>query len=270
MVKTNKIRLVHCFHNDREEIDALKGSVDQNEPKFMFGFYFYLIVTETINRDLRDAENQTRFFVEVCKNCTEKEPCKFVSKSIPVEIDSLFSHQSHLATYSVRHPESQFVDFGRTFYERSFTPYKAYEIWVKWFMANSQKVSDLIRKQWLRHAQRLQFHIFPVPEDAFAEPTNFLSSPLRCPIFVELRTDLIPENIFHEVIREILVAFGFTLMNCQVHKDRERLKNIHGNEIEPTVQYVHLSGGMFVKFDPQTRKFMWAWNHMLSHRYRAS
>jgi hypothetical protein len=71
---------------------------------------------------------------------------------------------------------------------------KAYEIWVKWFMATGQTVADLVNKQWSRSALKWKFHLFPAPEDAFAEPTNPWSSPLRCPIFVRLRTEIIPEN----------------------------------------------------------------------------
>lgn len=154
-------------------------------------------------------------------------------------------------------------------YEKAFASNKAYELWIKWFIANSQKVSELVRKQWQRNAQKLQLHVFPVPEDAFAEPTNFLSSPLRCPIFVPLNAALFPPGRLQDAVPALLCTFGFQLMNCPLHRDRERLRNIYGNDTEPTVQYVHRSGGMFVKLDAGTNKFMWAWNHMLSHRYRA-
>lgn len=66
----------------------------------------------------------------------------------------------------------------------------------------------------------------------------------------------------------MLISFGFIILNCPVHKDRERLSNIHGEQIDFTVQYVHLSGGMFIRFDNETRKFVWAWNQMLSQRYK--
>lgn len=44
----------------------------------------------------------------------------------------------------------------------------------------------------------------------------------------------------------------------------EETKNEH------TLEYVHLSGGMFIKYDLTQNSFMWAWNHMLSQRYRSS
>jgi len=59
-------------------------------------------------------------------------------------------------------------------------------------MATGQSVADLVNKQWARHAQKYLMHFFPAPEDAFAEPTNVLSSPLRCPIFVAIKSGLIP------------------------------------------------------------------------------
>lgn len=78
--------------------------------------------------------------------------------------------------------------------DRAYTPTQALEVWIKWFMATGQTVADVVQKQWARYAQRLNFLLFPVPEDAFAEPTNLMSSPLRCPIFVPLRTDCVPSQ----------------------------------------------------------------------------
>jgi hypothetical protein len=60
-------------------------------------------------------------------------------------------------------------------------------------MATGQTVSDVVNKQWARFAQKYMMHFFPAPEDAFAEPTNVLSSPLRCPIFVTIQIDLVPK-----------------------------------------------------------------------------
>lgn len=34
-------------------------------------------------------------------------------------------------------------------------------------------------------------------------------------------------------------------------------------------QFVHLTGGMFLKYDPNQKSFIWAWNHMLSQSYRS-
>lgn len=61
-------------------------------------------------------------------------------------------------------------------------------------MATGQTIADVVNKQWSRYAQKANFHFFPAPEDAFAEPTNMMSSPLRCPIFVKLSIELIPSE----------------------------------------------------------------------------
>lgn len=61
-------------------------------------------------------------------------------------------------------------------------------------MATSQSVADLVLKQWGRNAKKFKFQLFPVPEDAFAEPTNYLSSPLRSPIFVDFKVEELPEE----------------------------------------------------------------------------
>lgn len=53
----------------------------------------------------------------------------------------------------------------------------------------------IIKKQWARHAQKAGFHLFPAPDDVFAEPYNVMSSPLRCPVYVILRVEIIPDNM---------------------------------------------------------------------------
>lgn len=131
-------------------------------------------------------------------------------------------------------------------------------------------MADLVHKQWARHAQKMGLHFFPAPEDAFAEPTNMASSPLRCPIFVALAVEVIPQREFDLVLDEMMAVFGFLLANCPVHSRKKDRQNSGSSGTIRQEQYVHLSGGVFVKYDPAQRSFMWAWNHMLSQRYRAS
>lgn len=75
-------------------------------------------------------------------------------------------------------------------------------------MATGQTVADVVHKQWSRHAQKMNFHFFPAPEDAFAEPANMMSSPLRCPIFVKISVELIPLDeviFFKQNFRMIII-----------------------------------------------------------------
>ena len=99
------------------------------------------------------------------------------------------------------------------------------------------------------------------------------------------------ENIyqFDTILHSILMSFGFVLMRCPIHC-RERAEEMVVDSASLRIpihvlQFVHLSGGMFVKYDinqyywfPLHRlsqlnfrsSFMWAWNHMLSQKYRTS
>jgi hypothetical protein len=77
-------------------------------------------------------------------------------------------------------------------------------------MATSQSVADLVLKQWSRHAKKFDFQLFAVPEDAFAEPTNYLSSPLRSPIFVDFNTEELPEDNVstnNVILKQIVFTF---------------------------------------------------------------
>ncbi|KAI6235336.1 DEP domain-containing protein [Aphelenchoides besseyi] len=261
LLQTGRIRYVP----DQLEVDETKSVVSSNDSDdavFRYGFYLYLIVTANVENDLKALEGSSRLLVEINDLCNELnyEDCRFTSKSVLFELTN--------TPFTIRNPNSKFVEWCRIYFERSYNPFKAYEMWIKWTSAVSQSISDLVSKQWDRQIGKLKFHLFPVPEDAFAEPTNYLSSPLRSPIYVDLEVDIIPEEMFKEMVEEVLYVFGFMLMTCPVHKDRERLSNIHSGDSEPTVQYVHISGGMFARFDVTIKKYVWAWNHMLSQRYR--
>lgn len=70
-------------------------------------------------------------------------------------------------------------------------------------------------------------------------------------------------------MNEIMLVFGFILMTCPSHGDKERPSQ-QSRERDQSSQYVHLSGGMFLKYDYTQNVFTWAWNHMLSARYRTS
>lgn len=205
-----------------------------------------------------------------------------------------FSHCVH-----VRDPRNSYVEWGRVMAESMYTTGKAYEIWVKWLMATGQTVVDIVLKNWARGGTRIGFNLFAVPEDMFAEPTNPLSSPLRCPIFVTINHKLIiriivslrvsesifsmpfqeeenekkekkkiPEDLdnllpyqFSIIMRKALKAFGFIPISCPEH-----WKNQHREDL----QYVHMCGGMFVQYDARYDRFLWSWNHLFSQLYRSS
>uniref|UniRef100_A0A7E4W892 DEPDC5_CTD domain-containing protein n=1 Tax=Panagrellus redivivus TaxID=6233 RepID=A0A7E4W892_PANRE len=195
---------------------------------------------------------------EIGRCCNPSSPtkeCSFRMQECAVDFPSCGSSRDQ-----VKDPKKAFMDTGRVLAESMYTSSKVYEFSVKWLMATGQKVADTVLKTWGRGASKYGFHIFAVPEDLFAEPTNPLSSPLRCPIYVPIKTDVIPHKgmKFDFIFRTALKALGFIPINCSVHSSSYEL------------HYVHLCGGMFVKFDQTKRCFLWSWNHMFSQFYRTS
>jgi len=82
-------------------------------------------------------------------------------------------------------------------------------------------------------------------------------------------------------LRAILASFGFIHLKCPIHykeyKGKTLTTNISTINLNSTTfppifiqQFVHLSGGMFVKYEPEQSAFMWAWNQMLTQKYRTS
>lgn len=156
-------------------------------------------------------------------------------------------------------------EWGRIRYCPSYCPSRAFEIDIQWLVATANAVSEMVYG-WHRKAPSCGLHLIPAPIDPFALPHNQKSDPLRCPIFVPLKNeevDLLKEDEFREFQISILRRFGFITMGCRAH------------DASTIPQFVHVSGGMFVMLPPPTpaterdRGFLWAWNNMLSHKYRS-
>ncbi|VDK22345.1 unnamed protein product [Anisakis simplex] len=139
-------------------------------------------------------------------------------------------------------------------FNRTYTATQAFEINIRWFMANGQTIAEITRHLCTK-ATNLSFHMFPIPEDPFAHAMNPQSPPLRCPVKIEFPVCKLGSHDLWTVLSAIIEAFGFFAMCCHVHYPR---------------MYVHLSGGMFLMFEEKQMDFLWSWNHMLSHRYKNS
>jgi hypothetical protein len=130
-----------------------------------------------------------------------------------------------------------------------------------------------------RAAQVCHLSVVLVPKDSFALPTDTLSDPLRCPLWVPLDVNVsavrdqgpfvhcaqaIDENTPAATVDQlrhiIMHRFGFVPMNCATHCT--------------AAEYIHVCGGMFVCTPPATKErvvgFQWTWNHLLSHRWRTN
>ncbi|KAI1721247.1 vacuolar membrane-associated protein iml1 domain-containing protein [Ditylenchus destructor] len=284
LVETDRIHVIMLPPSDADSDDtdsckSMRPSDYIGERKFRFGFYLYCIVGEYAELDMNKVNLMGRIIqVALSKSCPDTRPSNSSNEKAPLpnikecnfRYKSGFFEFTLPSSFAIKNPENQFIECGRVIFDRAYNSAQAFEITVKWIMATGQTVADLVHKQWARHAQKYGLHFFPIPEDAFAEPTNVMSSPLRCPIFVRLRTESIPEQQVDYILKEIMKVFGFVLMNCPVHYEKDRLNVDFLAETNSRLRYVHLSGGMFVKYDPPNRSFMWAWNHMLSQRYRAT
>lgn len=187
-----------------------------------------------------------------CCSDSESKTCQYKMQEASMEL---------MQNVNVRNRKEAYVEWGRIISESMYSSGKAYEIWIKWFMATGKTVADVVLKNWARGANRLGFHLFAIPEDIFAEPSNPVSSPLRCPIFIKANIEDIPKEHLAMIIRKSLKVFGFIPINCFQHWKAKSYGEL---------QYVHMCGGMFVKFIKIDGKgqFLWSWNHMFSQLYR--
>ncbi|CAB3401882.1 unnamed protein product [Caenorhabditis bovis] len=177
-------------------------------------------------------------------------------------------------------------EWSRIYYNTGFYPDNAFSFTMKWFLAMGQTVSDLLAL-WGNRAGRFGYSLYPVPDDPFALAQDTHSNPLRCPIRIDVK-DIMEKDEERDFMIHFIFRFGFVDMKCNTKHDFAATKQSSvsdrrsyaahspspsGERQYPvkSLDYVHQAGGMFLSLvlsDIQPPFFYWAWNHMLSNRYR--
>uniref|UniRef100_A0A0K0F8E5 DEPDC5_CTD domain-containing protein n=1 Tax=Strongyloides venezuelensis TaxID=75913 RepID=A0A0K0F8E5_STRVS len=136
-------------------------------------------------------------------------------------------------------------------YDKVFCIGKGYELQLRWMIATASNIIGIVKK-WVHKADHYGLHIVPIPEDLFALATNVASSPLRAPIPIHFEYPGLSKEHKKIVANKILELFGFLPFKY--------------SESNKTVQYVHITGGMFCMYQECHETFQWSWNHMFSDR----
>lgn len=195
-----------------------------------------------------------------------------------------------LASFST---DSPLGEWTRITYDHWFYPDTAFRFTMKWVMATGQTVAETVIS-WFNKASKQGMSLYPVPEDPFALAQDTLSNPLRCPIRIQMREGVVAHDDEQEFLLKILFRFGFIDIGCNVKHDfssprtesssSDHTKNLiqspsppsalnDEEEVTKSLNYIHQAGGMFISLvlSENSRSppfFYWAWNHMLSNRYR--
>lgn len=189
--------------------------------------------------------------------------------------------------------DSPLGEWTRITYDHWFYPDTAFRFTMKWVMATGQTVAETVIS-WFNKASKQGMSLYPVPEDPFALAQDTLSNPLRCPIRIQMREGVVAHDDEQEFLLKILFRFGFIDIGCNVKHDfssprtesssSDHAKNLMQSPSPPTalndeeevtksLNYIHQAGGMFIRLvlsesSSSPPFFYWAWNHMLSNRYR--
>uniref|UniRef100_A0A915PX49 DEPDC5 protein C-terminal domain-containing protein n=1 Tax=Setaria digitata TaxID=48799 RepID=A0A915PX49_9BILA len=235
------------------------ASTETHCHEFRYGFFLCYFVNRCAPDDkVEEKETWSRAIqCEIGKKCTSLSSVDCAYRLNAVEMKFFAQLQKSADSGGHEYLPShipQFTEWGKVSCEKTFCATKSFEIGVRWFMANSQTVAETVR-HWCSKAANLSFHMFPVPEDPFPHALDPFSPALQCPIVIPFKPNKIQPHYFCQLVHTIATAFGFIEMGCSVHQVQ---------------QYVHLTGGMFLKYDEIQQTFIWSWNHMLSHRYRAN
>lgn len=183
-------------------------------------------------------------------------------------------------------------EWTRITYDHWFYPDTAFRFTMKWVMATGQTVAETVQS-WFNKASKQGMSLYPVPEDPFALAQDTHSNPLRCPIRIQMKEKVVAHEDEQEFLLKILFRFGFIDIGCNVKHDFSSPRTessssehakvlsspspvLHSEEEEDvtkSLNYIHQAGGMFISLvlSENTNRspfFYWAWNHMLSNRYR--
>ncbi|VDN52047.1 unnamed protein product [Dracunculus medinensis] len=243
LIANSKIRVLPAGQLD---IDGVSVSIlnKSTSDVFRYGFFLCYFVDEQ-NYDENWSQALQCEIVTRCPSSILSDCCFRLNA---IEMDFLTQKSDGTGRQYLPSHIPYFVLFNPVFCTN-----KAFEISIRWFMANGQTVAELAR-QWCNKANSMNFHMFPAPDDPFALPNNPNSSPLRCPVSIPFEHEKISSENLPKAILAILEIFGFIEIDCHMH---------------PVPQFVHMSGGMFISFDKNQNCFLWAWNPMMSHRYRS-
>ncbi|CAF3363299.1 unnamed protein product [Rotaria socialis] len=184
-------------------------------------------------------------------------------------------------------------EWAKAQYHSYYNPHCLFELEIRWLVATSCILGDLItnwsqRTGTMLGSNQVVFHLVPIPCDPFAE-----SDPLRGPIYIKMDTTCLQDqmthlsaqhqncrlNIFQELI---LKRYGFVLNSCISY-------------INENIYYVHISAGMLVyiisdvynvhhirrpmrvavngnidgQSSPLDYGFYWCWNFCLGKKWRS-
>ncbi|CAF3826595.1 unnamed protein product [Adineta steineri] len=302
------------------------------ETSFRFGFFLYYIVTErtqTFSLDLNDyAEvefHQTQTYIPSMDylGFGECKPMRLLPKlidnpQVKVRRERFKMNDVNLSSISNTNNEnleeevsivlkrdcnvdvdpkhiSDRREWATAHYHSFYNPHCLFELEIRWLVATSCILGDLIT-QWSQRtgtilgSNQVAFHLVPIPCDPFAE-----FDALRGPIYIKINSlclrdklanlpdkdQILRINIFQELI---LKRYGFILNACVSYKNEK-------------IYYVHISGGMLVyiisnvynvhynnrptrvvstgrtsddQLSPLDYGFYWCWNFCLGKKWRSS
>ena len=184
------------------------------------------------------------FLHKGCKEMVLNE-CKYIESALDIEFP-VKSEDAGLLGDGGRVCVNFFFYSSNPFqivYERAFSAEKAFEICLMWYMAGSRIVGEMVSR-WRNEAAKHQFNLFPIPDDAIAKPKDVSSNPLRCPVRIHIKQDVIPEEkvliVCLEIILfqlentllQLLFSFGFVPMACHIeHPDPDHPRSSSPNSI---------------------------------------
>ncbi|CAM4745809.1 unnamed protein product [Rotaria magnacalcarata] len=184
-------------------------------------------------------------------------------------------------------------EWAKAQYPSYYNPHCLFELEIRWLVASSCILGDLItnwsqRTGTMLGSNQVAFHLVPVPCDPFSE-----LDPLRGPIYIKMDTTCLQDQVVHlsdkdkssrlNIFQElILKRYGFVLNSCVGYKN-------------DGIYYVHISAGMLVYImsdvynteiknkslrptikrdlngqpSPLNCGFYWCWNFCLGKRWRS-
>uniref|UniRef100_A0A0N4ZUE0 DEPDC5_CTD domain-containing protein n=1 Tax=Parastrongyloides trichosuri TaxID=131310 RepID=A0A0N4ZUE0_PARTI len=221
---------------------------DQRKFRGFIYYYFTDIMTKEILESFR--ENCPKSYLAECEIYFGTER-RITKESTLKNRDNYSIEICPSKTFKTTYGFLEYKECAVAVYDKVFSIGKGYELQLRWMIATASNIIGIVKK-WVLKADQYRLHIVPIPEDLFALATNAASSPLRAPIPIRFEYPGMSIEQKKIVAHKILELYGFLPFKY--------------SEMNESVQYVHITGGMFCMYQEKLETFQWSWNHMFSDR----
>ena len=277
------LKYMDGIDNKTEAIEFLQHLLNENiirhiskkETKVIHGFYLYYFVIENDNSDKAASDaialgkDWYEVEIELCDD--SKKPTNhnvgitsLTNQILPTFLLPDICLADHKTQNKNRinkgdmyrdgyldvdsNKKSDRYEWGHLRYQTKYSPLSCYELELRWMCATGNIIFELLQ-MWQRRATNLNLHLFPIPSHPFALPFSSNSNPLRGPIVIPLKIEVLKDENGMKAFSE----FSESTRRTRIHLFQESILSKFGfmnypkeDDLTLARLFVHVTGNIIV------------------------